>query len=959
MANTVESRAHVILEAVRHASNGDVPALRQLTANRPDALKLEVTLRIILTYLPVGKEPGQYRDFLRDLPAICASSPRCIQANSLTATKHDLSEDEARARVRRLRLASLADDSTEFDGEADPLTHFLLRQAYRIDAETGSLELVSQLLEPFVDHSEVLRTWIISSLLPLLRLEYEYYPHAGSAHTLREFEKLDGEFAVQLLLSKAAQRKDPGDTQKIGRDLRGLVGPWMYGETSRKRRKLSQRTQRKSSLTANRSTGGQDIVGYGNQGSEWSHVNNWLVDLSIRDFQKTVDAAVQWDGPNDVDYGDWGNGNQSLDEPDQRLATCRYAQADLASLYATNASSLETIIGSHRTLLQIARLMGHDEPSDLKRTDTPIISGLSQDYLKSLSSAHLLRNALLLPQNPFTLPETESINLFNLVLASCYKLLNLGNVKSSRTVAELALFGGEPDQSAELRKTLHRLKAEKMDGEVWKSIRRQMLWLRNWEQQPESSEQPRGIFSKIAKKDLEVEVLRSMLDGGCYSLAVDIYCKPTSTPLLNEVVESTIMGAALSAYDAASNGNRTRGGVRKASDMMATFRDYFSDSLSFKQTSSLLSATHAMSFYSLTLQHGVPFQPVNIRAHKDPISLVGKILSQNPQSYTHLDDMLDIGRNLLAAGLTQHDQETSRIHSYDVNMEQESITASRRITRMAIEAALEEDDFETAYSYVVNRLSRADQPQSNLSGQLYTMQDDISWRAAYQAGRFSVSSPGTPKLRRMEQRMELLSQALLLAPPSALSEVLTTWQKCEHDLTTQIASEAAEDEKWDEKADWRVPGGFAAESRPVKQKARNPTRGTLVEEAPMGLFDVARGAAAALSKSTFPLRNKQRAGPGSPSTTSHGRPLRGTSVGSSDEGSNGEIGQPERVRKRDMVSSMVTGGLASGIGWVIGESQKHPASFITEIQNRCSASQARMNEVHHGLLPIDVLQQTD
>ena len=138
-------------------------------------------------------------------------------------------------------------------------------------------------------------------------------------------------------------------------------------------------------------------------------------------------------------------------------------------------------------------------------------------------------------------------------------------------------------------------------------------------------------------------------------------------------------------------------------------------------------------------------------------------------------------------------------------------------------------------------------------------------------------------------------------------------------MIAQIAKETEEEQKWDEKGDRKVPGGFAADVNAIAQKARDPSRGALVEEAPMGLFDMARGAAATLSKNAFPLKGSQKM---SSSLTEglHDRPLSGISIGSSDEGSVGGVGGTGRVRKRDMVSSMVTGGLASGIGWVIGES---------------------------------------
>ena len=917
----IMANSRIILAAVRHASNADIPALCQLL-ERPNALKLELTLRILLTFLPEGTEPGLYVDFLRELSNDRSDLEGYVTPSFPEYPEQDMLEDEARVRVRRLRLTPLLNPKAQYDQETDSLTLFLLHQAHKIDAETGSLDLVCQLLEPFFNHSEVLRTWMMSNLLPLIRLDYEYYPQSGTSHSLEDFERLDGSAAIQSLLSKAAQRNDQRDTREVGRDLRGLVGPWMYGETARKRRKLRHGRRRQSLISAGRATEDELQAEEEQLNSDWSHVNEWILDLGLRDFPRVVDAMTQWDGPYDVDYGEWGTGAQPIDEEKLRVPTRRYAQAGLAALYTTNDRSLETIIGSHRVLQQTAKLVELDEPPDLKRSDAPIDSGISQEYLDSLLPAHLFHNALLRPQNPITSPTVSAVALFNLVLASCYKLYNLGNIKTGRSVAELALFGTEADQVAELKKTLFTLKSEKMDEKLWASIRRQMLWLRDWEQQAHGLEEPRGVFSKVAKTDLEIELLRAMLEGGCYSLAEDIYCKQKNLPLLKEIVESTVLSAALSAYDAASNGNRTRGGVRKASEIVSTFRTYFPLSIPFTQTTALLSATHAMSIYSLTLQHGVPFQPVNIRAHKDPMSLIGKILSQNPRSYAHLDNLLEIGQNLVTAGLTDSMQDSPAASDAQRDPQQQALIARRRITRMAIEAALEEDDFDTAYSYVVNRLA-ADQSSPDTAESLrgsVTVQDDISWRAAYAAGRYPTSNVGNSALRRLEQRMELLSQAILLAPASALSEVLTVWQKCEQQVTAQILKDTEDEQYWDERGDRKVPGGFAADASPIAQKSRDPSRGALVEEAPMGLFDMARGAAATLSKNAFPLRVSQKTGSSFPKD-SHDRPLSGISTGSSDEGSVGGAGGPGRVRKRDMVSSMVTGGLASGIGWVIGESK--------------------------------------
>lgn len=46
-----------------------------------------------------------------------------------------------------------------------------------------------------------------------------------------------------------------------------------------------------------------------------------------------------------------------------------------------------------------------------------------------------------------------------------------------------------------------------------------------------------------------------------------IYCKQDGLPLPLTDVEKVVVDVALDCYDSASNGNRNRGGVRKASEL--------------------------------------------------------------------------------------------------------------------------------------------------------------------------------------------------------------------------------------------------------------------------------------------------------------------------------------------------------------------------------------------------------
>lgn len=407
-----------------------------------------------------------------------------------------------------------------------------------------------------------------------------------------------------------------------------------------------------------------------------------------------------------------------------------------------------------------------------------------------------------------------------------------------------------------------------------------------------------------------------------YKLAVNIYTD-LKTPLQASQVEVAVKDAITTAYDNASNGNRTRGGMKKAYDTLQTFQPHFPDSVSFKQIQALISATHALSFYSLTLQHGVPFQPVSIRVHQDPLSLIEKVLDQNPKGYTNLDDLLSIGRNLVAAGFPPILPDNDSHEHTPISEEDAPLIAERRVISLAISSALASDDLGTAYSYIFTRL--ATQTSSSTS-----IKDDISWRAVYNAGRYRSPVTSSPpslqsQINQLSQRMELLSLALVLVPyADPLPEILGAWRRCDEEMSVLRSQESEEEEIWDTKGDnvSMVPGGFGpsdSEQDALETKQQHARRARAYqqqqqqnrshEEAPMGLFEVARGAAMALHKNTLPLRGMAAAGSSTSRSAGHEY---------EDGDDDHEVDSEGRMRKRDVVSNMVTGGLASGIGWVLG-----------------------------------------
>ncbi|KAJ5545987.1 hypothetical protein N7494_003572 [Penicillium frequentans] len=913
------SDAHAILLATHICAGGNVIDLPTLQAQYSHCLSLERLLRIILTFLPESIEPSQYVPVLQELTGI-SERANIARDIDISAVKN-LSESEARQRVRKLRLRPLKRDDEEEEVEAcDPLTIFLIHRAHLIDTETALQPLVLDLILPFYEQQPVVRAWLISSLLPALRLSYEYYPNRDGTLSLETLEELDDQTAVNILLSIAGPERSDMD---LVNNLRGLIGPWLYGSNRSKRRRLNEAAQQNSISFVEGAPKPEltELVG-------WEHVNEWLLSRSLVDPDNVVSAFVNWNGPEDVDLGGYDENGAQIPSETAKALLNRYGQSGLAVVYAQAVSSKGSLEGSSKILSRVAELLGLEEHSYLSSSDTVLPSvDFDADLISSTLRAHLLQNALLRPQNLLTSPSPTSIAFASALLLSLRILTNLGHAIPCRVAASMCLHSNEDMQMAELQAVVASMVKQPRSNESWEIARQQLLWLRDWQAEHSDNgwDEPsthHGLFWRLSRDAVEIEILKALLGAKEYQLAVDLYTRTESAPLSATQVEKSVVEAIFSAYDNASNGNRTRGGMKRAYDILQAFQPYFPDSVSLKQIGALIAATHALSFYSLILQHGVPFQPVSIRVHHDPLSLVEKVLEQNDKSYTKLDDLLFIGRNLVTGLPTSTETEEQ--------VSDTLITAERRITSLAISSALSSNDFGTAYSYVLTRL--APPSHLNTTSPLLTSTstpDDISWRAVYNAGRFrsttpNPSTPLTSQINHLSQRMELLSLALVLTPtPDPLPEILGAWRRCDEEMSSLRAREQTEEEVWDAKGDSlsTVPGGFGpsdserdafdtAQQRAARRaRARAAMPNSHPHEAPMGLFEVARGAAMALHKNAFPLR-------GAAASSSNSA---AAGAGTEMQGNDGEFSEHgDRVRKRDMVSNMVTGGLASGIGWVLG-----------------------------------------
>ena len=937
------SADHCVLLAATYASEANLDALRILLSTRADAFKPELALQILLTYLPETVDPALYTPLVARIAGVQGATDDAIATPSTTtldtSSVKELSDGKAHRRVQKLHLLPL-DHASHLAALCDDLTaRFLIHRAHRI-ADAGILTFVPQLLDPFLDHRPFLKTWFVSNVLPLLRFGYEYYPNEESNLSLDQLENAAGEQAVETLLSKSLtasrseSRTGEDGTSLLARDLKSLVGPWMYGATDRKRRKLSGRRERRmSEYNADSRRYGNELddeMGQvqktGEMQTQWDAALSWLTRTAAQHLPAVAEAIDEWDGPGDVDLGGYDR-NSYLDDELQGKLEMRYAQTAFAAVYASDYGTREAITYAHALLVRIATLMDFEPPPDLA-TSVDMLPKIDnrKGILSELTSSVLQPDALMEQKHPLTHPATDTFALLQLFVFSAYMFLELNTPFSIVAAAKVRFQYDADEQMGVVRRILHTLTTtSKRDEDGWAGVRSRLVWLWGWAlpKEEDGDSLGHGIFGKLERGNLEKEILKALLNTGCYALITKIYITDLdpSTDLTIKDVESVIVATALTHYDNASNGNRTRGGVKKASDIISAFRKSFPTSDAFKRVESLLAATHSLSFYSLTLTHGVPFQPVNIRVSSDPVSLIDKVLAQNPRAYTKLDDLISIATNLVSSGVGQDNEHRLQ----PAQLASEKRKAERRVIGMAIEAALAEDDFETAYSYAVNRLNTSTSPSSGEDTSDKAV-DDISWRAALAAGRYKTSpSQSTNPLRRLEQRMDLLSQTLLLAPPTALPEVLNVWRKCEEEMISLLAAEQAADEDFDRRADrgeggTGLPGAFGDVSAYSVQPVRREVGRGGHEESPMGLFDVARGAASAFSRSAFPLRGAAQKGGDAEGAREVGHVRSASAASNASAGSAGGGGEGgERLRKRDMLSSAVTGGLASGIGWVIGE----------------------------------------
>jgi hypothetical protein len=340
-------------------------------------------------------------------------------------------------------------------------------------------------------------------------LNYEYYPSQDETFSLDALESMDDATAINVLLSMTSPRKDKMD---IARNLRGLVGAWIYGSNRAKRRRLNEAASQ-SAISVPQDNHCPKTT----TGAIWQQVNEWLLSHSLVEHDTAVNAFVHWDGPEDVDLGGYEE-NQQFTQDELTEMRTRYGQSGIAVVYANPDTSSSSLEGSMQIITRVAQLLELQDSLFVVRRDSalPSVTFDAAD-IPSSSRVNLLQNALLLSSNPLTHPSASSISFLSAILLSLQVLHELGVSMPCRQAANLCLHSDEDMQLAELHSTVSSIARQAAPGRDWKKVREQLLWLRDWQgkQSEQKVDRPpcHGLFWKVSRDTVETEVLKALLEA--------------------------------------------------------------------------------------------------------------------------------------------------------------------------------------------------------------------------------------------------------------------------------------------------------------------------------------------------------------------------------------------------------------------------------------------------------------
>jgi protein transport protein SEC39 len=257
-----------------------------------------------------------------------------------------------------------------------------------------------------------------------------------------------------------------------------------------------------------------------------------------------------------------------------------------------------------------------------------------------------------------------------------------------------------------------------------------------------------------------------------FSVARDIFVIPHLLP--PEILEKTVLEVFYRFYDSATNRNRTHGDMKLAFQTLQVLDDPV-NTPSVSHAVKLVSATHALSSYSISLTPGIFLTPAQIRTTNDPALLICQIIETNSPVYRDGERMLRILHDLIE-GIRLFTNRTPQ------EAELETTRMEARVNATIVKAALAENDFNTAYDTCIKKLV----PVTGVDADVKIA--EIAWPAFFQTATFS-GRPQTRRSARMTQTtldndkiMDLLALAIMVCPKEEMDGIVSRWTDLENKL---------------------------------------------------------------------------------------------------------------------------------------------------------------------------------
>ncbi|KAJ3180973.1 hypothetical protein HDU87_001621 [Geranomyces variabilis] len=255
-----------------------------------------------------------------------------------------------------------------------------------------------------------------------------------------------------------------------------------------------------------------------------------------------------------------------------------------------------------------------------------------------------------------------------------------------------------------------------------------------------------GILGLIPKKDIYVEFVAVILNGGMFDLAKSILRPERSLPpLLPDVAEKLVINAASEFYDNADSGDMTQGLLKKARDCLLVLPA----SPDLQAEIDFIQATHQLTVrYNGVSDNGEPILPIQIRLHKNRLHFIEQVLERDPSAHRSREALLGVTRKLL----------------------REQYTASQKCLAQALIAlaALRDGDWDAAYNMCAELIASTEDPAAPHGAEVVDAICDICLKL----GTATVSDD-------LGKRINMVGHALVRCPASKMSTTLALWSSLE------------------------------------------------------------------------------------------------------------------------------------------------------------------------------------